>query len=95
MEHYQWGAKLKIQNKLTHAGPTDYDFISTKKISPIDHITGLIMLNVETREEAKEWAEKAPFHLHGYRKNVVYSMKITMTDNSLQERLLKTKKKHE
>ena len=95
MEHYNWGAELKAKNKLILAGPTDFELTSTNKINPIGHTTGIIMLNVSTREEAIAWAEKDPFHIHGYRKNVVYSLKISMTENSIFESLHKVKTTHE
>ena len=89
MEHYKWGAELKEKNKLLLAGPTDFELISSNKINPIGHLTGIIMLNVKSREEAILCAEKDPFHLHGYRKNVVHSFKITLTENSIFETLQK------
>ena len=89
LEHYKWGAELKEKNKLLLAGPTDFELISSNKINPIGHLTGIIMLNVNSREEAICWAEKDPFHLHGYRKNVVQSFKITLTENSIFETLQK------
>ena len=87
MEHYNWGAELKAKNKLILAGPTDFELTSTNKINPIGHTTGIIMLNVATREEATKWAEKDPFHLNGYRRNIVLSMKISMTEKSVFEML--------
>jgi hypothetical protein len=47
------------------------------------------MLNVSTREEAILWAEKDPFHIHGFRKNVVHSLRISMTEKTLYETLAK------
>ena len=41
------------------------------------------------KEEAEEWALKDPFHINGFRRNEIHSMKITMTDNSLFEHLEK------
>ena len=87
MEHYQWGAELKAKNKLLMAGPIDFDLTSTHQINPIGHTTGLIFLNVASREEAQDWANRDPFQIHGYRKNVVHSMKISMTENTLLETL--------
>ena len=72
-QHYNWA--------------TDFELTSTNKINPIGHTTGLIMLKAKLREEAEEWAFKDPFHINGFRKNVVHSMKITMTDNLLFEPL--------
>lgn len=85
LEHYSWGAALRANGKLILAGPVDVDLTSTGKIDPVGHTTGLIMLNVASREEAMEWAEKDPFHIHGYRKNVVHSLKITMMENPVFE----------
>ena len=82
-----------LRNKLILAGPTDFELTSTNKINPIGHTTGIIILNVSTREEAIAWAEKEPFHIHGYRKNVVYSFKISMTENSIFETLNEIKNK--
>lgn len=89
MEHYNWGAELKANNKLILAGPTDFDLTSTGKINSIGHTTGIIMLNVATREEATALAEQDPFHLHGYRRNIALSMKISMTEKSVFETLKK------
>ena len=83
MKHYAWGTELKANDKLVLAGPTDFDLVSTNKINPIGHLTGLIMIKATSREEAEEWAFKDPFHSNGFRKNVVYSMNITMTENTL------------
>lgn len=91
LEHYRWGAELKAKNKLILAGPTNFELISTNKIDPIGHTTGIIMLNVSSREEAVEWAEKDPFHRHGFRRNNVHSLKISMTDNFILESLQKIK----
>jgi uncharacterized protein YciI len=86
-QHYNWAADLKSNDKLILAGPTDFELTSTNKINPIGHTTGLIMLKAKLREEAEERAFKDPFHINGFRKNVVHSMKITMTDNLLFEPL--------
>jgi uncharacterized protein YciI len=89
MEHYKWGAELKSKNKLILAGPTNFELTSANKINPIGHTTGIIMLNATTREEATKLAEKDPFHLHGYRRNIVLSLKISMTEKSVFETLQK------
>ena len=83
MEHYAWAKEVKEKGKLLVAGPTDFELTSKGLVNPIGHTTGLIMLKVDTREEAEEWAFKDPFHVHGFRKNAVHSLKITMTDNLL------------
>ena len=90
MEHYQWGAELKAKNKLILAGPLDFELTSTNTINAIGHDTGLIILNVSNRAEALEWAEKDPFHQHGFRKNKVHSLKISMTNDNIFESLQKT-----
>jgi uncharacterized protein YciI len=86
-QHYNWAANLKSNDKLILAGPTDFELTSTNKINPIGHTTGLIMLKAKLREEAEEWVFKDPFHINGFRKNAVHSMKITMTNNLLFETL--------
>jgi uncharacterized protein YciI len=83
MKHYAWGAELKSKGRLILAGPIDFDLTSTGKMNPIGHTTGLIVLKAASREDAEEWAFKNPFHTNGFRKNVVNSMKITMTEDSL------------
>jgi uncharacterized protein YciI len=90
MEHYQWGAALKAQNKLILAGPLDFELTSTNMNNAVGHDTGLIVLNVYDRSEAIEWAEKDPFHQHGFRKNKVHSLKISMTNQNIFESLQKT-----
>jgi len=89
LQHYAWGSSLKKNGKLFLAGPTDFDLIVAKEINPIGHTTGLIMLNVSTREEAIHWAEKDPFHIHGFRKNLVHSLKITLSEKIIFESLQK------
>jgi uncharacterized protein YciI len=89
LKHYAWGADLKANGKIILAGPTDFDLTSTGKINPIGNTTGLIMLNVQSREEAEELAFKDPFHTNGFRRNTVQSMKITITDESVYETLKK------
>lgn len=88
-KHYEWGSELKKNGKLILAGPTDFELISSREVNPIGHTTGLIMLNVSTREEAILWAEKDPFHIHGFRKNVVHSLRISMTEKTIYETLEK------
>lgn len=87
IKHYAWGAALKDAGKLILAGPTDNELISGGKIDPNGHTTGLIMLCAKSRAEAESWAFKDPFHTQGFRRNVVYSMKISMADNALLEPL--------
>ena len=87
MEHYKWGAELKENNKIILAGPTNLDLMASGNLNPVGLTTGIIMLNVKTREEAVLCAEKDPFHVHGFRKNVVHSMKITITEMSVFETL--------
>jgi uncharacterized protein YciI len=89
MEHYKWAAELKANNKIILAGPTDFELTSTNKINPIGHTTGIIVLNVNSREEAIEWAEKDPFHINRYRNNKVHSFKISITDKTIFETLQK------
>lgn len=89
LKHYEWGSELKKNGKLILAGPTDFELISSSEINPIGHTTGLIILNVSTREDAILWAEKDPFHIHGFRKNVVHSLRISMTEKTLFETLEK------
>jgi len=89
MEHYKWGVELKEKNKIILAGPTNLDLMASGTLNPIGLTTGIIMLNVKTREEAVLWAEKDPFHVHGFRRNVVHSMKITITEISVFETLEK------
>lgn len=87
MEHYQWAAELKEMNKIILAGPTNLDLTASSATNPIGLITGLILLNANSREEATAWAEIDPFHLHGFRKNTVHSMKISISENSIFETL--------
>lgn len=82
-QHYEWGAELKSSGNLLLAGPTDFELTSSGKLNPIGQKTGLIMLKVTTREEAENLAFNDPFHINGFRKNVVFSWKITMTANSI------------
>lgn len=89
LQHYAWGSELKKNEILILAGPTDFELISSGVINPIGHTTGLIILNVTTREEAIFWAERDPFHIHGFRKNVIYSLKITMSEKIIVESLQK------
>ena len=83
MKHYEWGAGLKANGHLILAGPVDFDLIAAGKINAIGHTTGIIMLKAASREEAEELAHQDPFHTNGYRKNVVHSMKITMTNDDV------------
>ena len=83
LQHYAWGNALKENGHLLLAGPTDFDLTSTGKINPIGHTTGLIMLQAASREEAEELAFRDPFHTNGFRRNVVHSMKITLTNTQL------------
>jgi uncharacterized protein YciI len=82
-KHYGWLAALKNSAKLLLSRPTDFELTSTGKISAIGHTNGLIMLHVESREEAEKSAFEDPFHTNGFRKKAVHSMKITMTENTL------------
>ena len=94
MEHYHWLADLKTNHQLLLAGPTDVDLITMNKFNPIGHTTGIIMLNTNSRQEAEALAFKEPFHVQGYRKNTVCSMKITITAEALNEAFEKTIIKH-
>lgn len=87
IKHYAWAAKLKANHKIILAGPTNLEKNSDPDRNPNGIISGLIMLNTVSKEEAEELAFKDPFHMNGFRKNEVHSMKITITDNSLFEQL--------
>ena len=78
-QHYAWGSQLKQNEQLILAGPLDFELTSTGKINANGHTTGIIMLKAKNREQAKSIASQDPFHLNGFRKNVVYSMNIRMT----------------
>ena len=95
MEHYQWAASLKKQNKLLFAGPVDLEWLSTNQLNPVGRTTGIIFLITENREDAITLAEQDPFHLHGYRKNEVHAMKISMADQALWDELYKNIFNHE
>ena len=95
MDHYQCLSDLKTSNKLLLAGPTDIDLISLNKINPIGHTTGIIMLKTNSKEDAEELAFKEPFHVQGFRRNVVYSMKITITENGIFDALWKLINNHQ
>ena len=88
-QHYAWLAELKNEGKLILSGPTDFELTSTSKINSIGHTTGLIMLNVKSREDAEKWAIKDPFHINGFRENRIYSMKITATNDLIFNNLEK------
>lgn len=88
-EHYAWGARLKADGKLILAGPLDFEQIASGAINPISHTTGLILIQAESKEEAEEYAYSDPFHTHGFRKNDVHALKISMTENSIFETLEK------
>ena len=89
MEHYKWGAELKENNKIILAGPANLDLMASGTLNPVGLTTGIIMLNVKTREEALLWAEKDPFHIHGFRRNNVHSLKITISELSIFKTLEK------
>ncbi len=79
-KHFKWGAELKKHRVLLLAGPlSNEEFNEDSTVI----ITGIILLNLSSRKEAEFWAFQDPFHLNGYRKNVVHSMKITATSNML------------
>ncbi len=82
-KHYSWLTELKNNRILILSGPTDFEFFHSNEFNSIGHTTGLIMLNVKSREDAEEWALKDPFHTNGFRNNRVYSMKITATSDLL------------
>ncbi len=75
-QHYLWALGLEQQGKLILAGPVNHDIISKGMISAVGNITGLIMIKAESRQEAESIAEQDPFHISGYRKNVVHSLTI-------------------
>ena len=75
-QHYLWLLGLEQEGKLMLAGPMNHDIISKGMISAVGNITGLIMIKAESRQEAESIAEQDPFHISGYRKNVVHSLTI-------------------
>ena len=89
MEHYKWAAALKEKNKIILAGPVNMDTTSSGSFSTIGLTTGVIILDVKSRNEAVLLAERDPFHTNGYRKNVVHAMKITIAEPSVFETLQK------
>ena len=74
--HYLWLLDLEKQGKLVLAGPMNHDVIAKGLMPAIGSTTGLIMIKAETREDAEVIAVQDPFHVSGYRKNVVHSLNI-------------------
>lgn len=82
-KHYNWITLLKTYALLLLSGPTDIELTSTGIIKPVEHSTGLIMFNIAKRDDAEKWAFQDSFHQIGFRRNRVYSMKISVIDEVL------------
>jgi len=79
-QHYLWLLDLEQHGKLILAGPMNHDIIAKGIISAVGNITGLIMIKAETRQEAESIAIQDPFHISGFRRNVVHSLNIRFGD---------------
>jgi uncharacterized protein YciI len=87
LEHYAWGAEMKAKGMIILAGPTNLELIANNEYKPIGQLTGLIMIRAASREEAVLVAERDPFHVHGYRRNTVHSMRISIAHPTVYETL--------
>ena len=77
-QHYLWGRRLQQRGVLLFAGPVDLELAGPGSSPPHGQITGLIVLRAESRDEAQTLANEDPFHVAGYRKNVVHSWSLRM-----------------
>ena len=76
LKYYAWGVALKDMGNLILEGFTYFDLTSSGKVNPIYHTPVFIMLKVASRELTQDRAFKHSFHSHGFRNNMIYSMKI-------------------
>ncbi|MEY3236059.1 MAG: hypothetical protein RI883_160 [Bacteroidota bacterium] len=70
-----------MENNIINENPLQVFIIITETLtgwkSPTTDIGKAVLM------KHYEWAFKDPFHTNGFRRNVVHSMKITMTENTL------------
>ena len=74
--HYQWGHRLRESGQLLFAGPVDVETMGPGGPSPVGRITGLLVVRAPSKDAAEAIARQDPFHVAGFRANVVHSWSI-------------------
>ena len=74
--HYRWGHRRREDGTILFAGPVDVDALGPGAPSPVGRITGLLVVKAASREAAEALAAEDPFHVAGFRRNVVHAWSI-------------------
>ncbi len=75
-QHYRWGHRLRDNGTILFAGPVDVDAMGPGAPGPVGRITGLLVVRAASREAAEAIARQEPFHVAGFRNNVVHAWSI-------------------
>jgi uncharacterized protein YciI len=74
--HYLWANEILEKGHTILAGPLDKEQFPNPEFLIKGHLTGLIVIKANSKEEAEQIAFQDPFHVNQYRKNKVYSFAI-------------------
>ena len=81
--HYHWAHRMRASGQLLLAGPVDVDAFGPGGPSPTGRVTGLLVVRAASREAAEAIAHQEPFHVAGYRKNVVHAWSVRFVQPGL------------
>ena len=74
--HYQWADAQRARGALLFAGPVEVDAIAPGASTPVGRVTGVLVFRAASRSEADAIAQEDPFHVAGFRQNVVHAWSI-------------------
>lgn len=83
--HYVWAKEILEKGYTILAGPLDKEQFTNPEFLIKGHLTGLIIIKANSKEEAERIAFQDPFHVNHYRKNKVYSFAIGFANAQILE----------
>ena len=75
-QHYQWAHRQRACGALLFAGPVDVDTFAPGAPTPVGRVTGMLVFRAASRSAAEAIAREDPFHVAGFRQNVVHAWSI-------------------
>jgi len=82
-QHYRWAARHRARGALLFAGPVDVESTGPGAPTPVGRVSGLLVFRAATRSDADAIAHSDPFHVAGFRENLVHAWSIRFVQPEL------------
>ena len=78
---------MQKRGRLLFAGPLNMEQVAPKAPVPIGSPSGLLVIRAASKVDAEELAHQDPFHVSGFRKNVVHAWSVRFGQSELSAAL--------